>query len=101
MKNIQKMGRCVMTNANPGGIRWQDGTPAYNKSLKDERLVMSEHAQYLEKIDELTEWIVEAMDVSALENYAKQQLSEYYNSPEGVEDFNTNYEEMKEIKGDD
>jgi hypothetical protein len=90
-----------MTNANPGGIRWQDGTPADNESLKDERLVMSEHAQYLEKIDELTEWIVEAMDMSALENYAKQQLSEYYNSPEGVEDFNTNYEEMKEIKGDD
>ena len=54
-----------------------------------------------EKIDELTEWIVEAMDVSALENYAKQQLTEYYNSPEGVEDFDTNWEEMIEIKGDD
>ena len=54
-----------------------------------------------EKIDELTEWIVEAMDVSALENYAKQQLTEYYNSPEGVEDFDTNWEEMQEIKGDD
>ena len=53
-----------------------------------------------EKIDELTDWIVEAMDVSALENYAKQQLEEYYNSPEGVEDFNTNYAEMVEIKGD-
>ena len=54
-----------------------------------------------EKIDELTDWIVEAMDVSALENYAKQQLEEYYNSPEGVEDFDTNWEEMQEIKGDD
>jgi len=54
-----------------------------------------------EKIDELTDWIVEAMDVSALENYAKQQLEEYYNSPEGVEDFNTNYAEMIEIKGND
>ena len=41
------------------------------------------------------------MDVSALENYAKQQLTEYYNSPEGVEDFDTNWEEMQEIKGDD
>jgi len=54
-----------------------------------------------EKIDELTEWIVEAMDVSALENYAKQQLSEYYASDAGVEDFDTNYTEMQEIKGDD
>ena len=88
-----------MTN-NTGGIRWQDGTPADNESLKDERLVISEHAQYLEKIDELTEWIVEAMDVSELESYAKQQLSEYYNSPEGAEDFATNYAEMQEIKGD-
>lgn len=89
-----------MTN-NPGGIRWQDGTPADNESLKDERLVISEHAQYLEKIDELTEWIVESMDVSDLESYAKQQLSEYYNSSAGTEDFATNYAEMKEIKGDD
>jgi len=54
-----------------------------------------------EKIDELSEWIVEAMDVSELEAYAKQQLSDYYNSPDGVDDFNTNYAEMKEIKGDE
>ena len=54
-----------------------------------------------QKIDELTDWIIESMDMSALENYAKQQLEEYYLSPEGVEDFNTNYDEMREIKGDD
>jgi len=54
-----------------------------------------------EKIDELSEWIVESMDVSELESYAKQQLSDYYNSPDGVDDFNTNYAEMKEIKGDE
>jgi len=53
-----------------------------------------------EQIEELVEYIVEAMDNSALENYARQQLSEYYNSPEGVEDFNTNYVEMKEIMGE-
>jgi hypothetical protein len=81
-----------MTN-NPGGIRWQDGTPAYNDEVKK----MTKE----EKIDELTEWIVESMDVSALENYAKQQLEEYYASDAGVEDFDTNYAEMKEIKGDD
>jgi hypothetical protein len=39
--------------------------------------------------------------MSALEDYAKQQLEEYYLSPEGIEDFNTNYDEMREIKGDD
>jgi hypothetical protein len=50
-------------------------------------------------IEQLVEYIIEAMDMSALENYAKQQLEEYYNSPEGVEDFNTNYAEMKEVLG--
>ena len=54
-----------------------------------------------EQIEELAEWIVESMDVGALENYAKQQLEDYYNSPDGEEDFDINYAEMKEIKGDD
>jgi len=54
-----------------------------------------------EQIEQLVEYIVEAMDMSALENYAKQQLEEYYSSPEGVEDFNTNYAEMKEVMGDE
>ena len=49
-----------------------------------------------EQVEQLVDWIVESMDMSALESYAKQQLEEYYNSPEGVEDFNTNYAEMKE-----
>ena len=30
-----------------------------------------------EQIEELVEYIIEAMDMSALENYAKQQLEEY------------------------
>jgi len=54
-----------------------------------------------EQIEELVEWIIESMDVGALENYATQQLEDYYNSPDGKEDFDTNYAEMKEIKGDD
>ena len=54
-----------------------------------------------EKIDELTDWIVESMDMSALESYVRNHLNEYYSSDDGVEDFETNYEEMKEIKGDD
>jgi len=49
----------------------------------------------------MTVWIVESMDVSVLENYAKQQLEEYYASDAGVEDFDTNYAEMKEIMGDE
>ena len=54
-----------------------------------------------EKIEQLVEYIIDAMDMSALENYAKQQLEEYYASPEGKEDFDTNYLEMKEIMGTD
>ena len=51
-----------------------------------------------EQIEELAEWIVEGMDVPELESYAKQQLEEYYSSPDGVEDFDINYEEMKRIQ---
>jgi|TARA_R110000744_G_scaffold179761_2_gene298749 hypothetical protein len=54
-----------------------------------------------EKVENLVDWIVESMDVSELESYVKENLEEYYNSPAGVEDFDTNYAEMKEIKGDD
>mgnify|MGYP003628678629 CR=1 FL=1 len=54
-----------------------------------------------EQLDELVEYIVEAMDVSALEAYTRQTLREYYVSPDGEEDFNTNYEEMKKIVGND
>ena len=54
-----------------------------------------------EKIEELSEWIVEHMDMSALESYAKEQLEEYYSSDDGQTDFENNYAEMKEIKGDE
>jgi len=54
-----------------------------------------------EKIEELTEWIVEHMDLSELESYARQQLEEYYSSEDGQTDFENNYAEMKEIKGED
>ena len=53
------------------------------------------------QIGELVEFIVDAMDMSALEDYVKSHLAEYYSSPEGIEDFNTNYAEMKEITGED
>ncbi len=54
-----------------------------------------------EKIEELAEWIIEHMDMSALESYAKEQLEEYYSSDDGQTDFENNYVEMKEIKGDE
>jgi hypothetical protein len=54
-----------------------------------------------QKIDALTDWIIESMDMSDLESYVKENLEEYYKSPEGEEDFNTNYTEMLEIHGDE
>jgi len=53
-----------------------------------------------ENIEELVEWIVDAMDVSALESFVRENLTDYYNSDEGMDDFQTNYLEMKEIVGD-
>ena len=53
-----------------------------------------------ENIEELVEWIVDAMDVSALESFVKENLTDYYSSDEGMEDFENNYTNMKEIVGD-
>jgi hypothetical protein len=55
----------------------------------------------IENINELVEWIVDAMDVSALESFVKENLTDYYCSDEGMNDFETNYLEMKEIVGDE
>jgi len=54
-----------------------------------------------ENIEKLVEWIVDAMDVSALESFVKENLTDYYNSDDGMEDFEHNYLEMKEIVGDE
>ena len=84
-----------MTN-NPGGIRWQDGTPTYNEQVKK----MTELTKQ-EKIEQLVEWIVDAMDVSALESFVKENLKDYYDSQDGEDDFENNYANMKEIVGDE
>ena len=52
-----------------------------------------------EQVGQLVEWVIDSMDISALEAIVQEYLEEYYNSPEGEEDFNTNYAEMKEIYG--
>ena len=54
-----------------------------------------------ENIEELVGWIVDAMDVSALESFVRENLTDYYGSNDGIDDFETNYLEMKEIVGDD
>ena len=33
-----------------------------------------------ENIEELVEWIVDAMDVSALESFVRENITDYYNS---------------------
>ena len=38
---------------------------------------------------------------SALESFVKENLTDYYCSDEGWDDFQTNYLEMKEIRGDE
>jgi hypothetical protein len=40
------------------------------------------------------------MDVSALEAFVKENLTDYYSSDDGMDDFENNYTNMKEIVGD-
>jgi hypothetical protein len=54
-----------------------------------------------ENIEELVEWIVDAMDVSALESFVRENLTDYYSSDDGMDDFENNYANMKEIVGDE
>jgi len=82
-----------MTN-NPGGIRWQDGTPAYNEQLLNKLFKK-------EQISELVEYLLESMDMETLESFVRENLTEYYSSEDGQTDFENNYAEMKEINGDE
>jgi hypothetical protein len=54
-----------------------------------------------ENIEELVEWIVDSMDVSALESFVRENLTDYYSSDEGMDDFENNYTNMKEIVGNE
>ena len=49
-----------------------------------------------EKIDQLVEWIVDSMDVNALESYVRTDLRENYESIEDDE-FNELYSDMVEM----
>ena len=54
----------------------------------------------LESVEQLVEYIVDSMDMSALEAFVKDNLIEYYMSDAGAEDFDINYQEMQEIMGE-
>ena len=54
-----------------------------------------------EQISELVEYILESMDMETLESFVRENLTEYYSSEDGLDDFENNYAEMKEIIGDD
>ena len=54
-----------------------------------------------EQISELVEYILESMDMETLESFVRENLTEYYSSEDGLDDFENNYAEMKEIKGDE
>ena len=49
-----------------------------------------------EKIEQLVEYIVETMGMSALKSLAIKHLTEYYGSNDGENDLENNYLEMKD-----
>jgi len=51
-------------------------------------------------IEELVEWIIDSWDVSALEEYVRESLKEYYLDVDNHDDYIENYENMVQIKGD-
>ena len=61
----------------------------------------SEQLTKEQKIEELIEYIVDAMDTETLVSFVKENLAEYYGSDDGADDFDTNYQEMKKIMGDE
>jgi hypothetical protein len=50
-------------------------------------------------IEELVEWIIDSWDVSALEEYVRESLKEYYLDVDNHDDYIENYENMVQIKG--
>ena len=50
-----------------------------------------------QKIDQLVEWVVDSMDIDALESYVQDDLKEYYEGIEDTEEFNELYSNVKEI----
>ena len=51
-------------------------------------------------IEELVDWIIDSWDVSALEEYVRESLKEYYLDVDNHDDYIENYENMVQIKGE-
>ena len=54
-----------------------------------------------ERIEELVDYLVEAMDTDAMEHFVRENLTDNYSNDGGRDDLETSYAEMKEIMGDD
>tara|TARA_R100001039_G_C1783298_1_gene68744 strand:- start:22 stop:198 length:177 start_codon:yes stop_codon:yes gene_type:complete len=54
-----------------------------------------------EQVEDLVEYLLNCMDMEALESFVRDNLTQYYSSNEGKDDFDTNYAEMREIRGDE
>ncbi len=50
-----------------------------------------------QKIDQLVEWVVGLMDIDDLESYVRDDLKEYYEGIEDIEEFNELYSNAKEV----
>ena len=50
-----------------------------------------------QKIDQLVEWVVGLMDIDDLESYVRDDLKEYYEGIEYIEEFNELYSNAKEV----
>ena len=51
-----------------------------------------------QKIDQLVEWVVGLMDIDDLEAYVRDDLKEYYEGIEDIEEFNDDLRKIKYIK---
>ena len=49
-----------------------------------------------QKIDQLVEWVVGLMDIDDLESYVRDDLKEYYEGIEDIEEFNELYSNIME-----
>jgi hypothetical protein len=63
--------------------------------------MINENQTKPERVAELVEYIIESMDMSALESFVRENLMEYYLNPRNISDYVQNYGEMKQIMGDE
>tara|TARA_R100001086_G_scaffold247583_2_gene182227 strand:+ start:1835 stop:2047 length:213 start_codon:yes stop_codon:yes gene_type:complete len=52
-----------------------------------------------QQVLDLVEYLIDHMGIEELEHYVRENLTDYYKSEAGKDDFDTNYAEMQEIMG--